>query len=264
MVARDRGRFVIRASGAGPTGDLASARGDGARGLVLAAARRASAVVALGAELRGQFLAAGFDGARVATIPNAVDTELFHAGNAGEREGVVFVGRLIAGKGLDEVVEAARLLREGGVRTLVTVFGDGPGRARLEAAVRGAGLADAFDLRGVRPRAEIAAALRGAAAFALPSLEEGMSNALLEAMASGCPAVASGIDANRELVADGETGLLAPPGTRRPSRRRCAGCWTTGRWPRDLAAAALARVQRQHTPAAAAALWLDLFARIEA
>ncbi|HWR98505.1 MAG TPA: glycosyltransferase family 4 protein [Candidatus Methanoperedens sp.] len=258
------GRFVIRASGAGPTGDLASARGDGARGFVLGAARRASAVVALGAELRGQFLAAGFDASRVATIPNAVDTELFHAGAAGEREGIVFVGRLIAGKGLEELVEAARLLREGGLRTTVTVFGDGPERARLEAAVQGAGLAGAFGLRGARPRAEIAAALRGAAAFALPSLEEGMSNALLEAMASGCPAVASGIDANRELVADGESGLLAPPGDAAALAAALGRLLADRALATRLAAAGLDRVARQHTPAAVAAQWLDLFARIGA
>lgn len=258
------GRFLIRASGAGPTGDLASVRGDGARGFVLRSARRASAVVALGAELRGQFLAAGFDAARVATIPNAVDTELFRPGDAAGREGIVFVGRLIAGKGLDELVEAARLLHATDEGATVTVFGDGPERARLEDAVRAAGLAEAFDLRGIRPRAEIAAALRTAAAFALPSLEEGMSNALLEAMASGCPVVASAIDANRELIEHGASGLLASPGDAAAFALALRRLLKDRELATQLAAAAQARVERWHTPGEVAERWLELFARLEA
>ncbi|HEY5998740.1 MAG TPA: glycosyltransferase family 4 protein, partial [bacterium] len=238
------GRFVIRASGAGPSGDLATLRSSRSHAVVLAAARRADAVVALGGELRGQLLAAGICPERLVTIPNAVDTALFHPGAPGPREGIVFVGRLVAGKGLGVLVEAIRLLRVGGIDARITVFGDGPERPRLEDAAREAAVADLFDLRGARPRAEIAAALQGAAAFVLPSREEGMSNALLEAMASGCPAVASDIEANRELLADGESGLLAPvedAAALAAALRRLLGDRRLGE---RLAAAALARVRR--------------------
>lgn len=257
------GRFVIRASGAGPSGDLAMLACSRSRPLLLAAARRASAVVALGEELRGQLLAAGIDAERIVTIPNAVDTALFLPGPPGPREGIVFVGRLVPGKGADLLLAAVRLLRTAGVDAKATVFGDGPERPRLEAAARAAGLAPAVVFRGSCARGEIAAALRSAAAFVLPSLEEGMSNALLEAMASGCPVVASDIAANRGLVADGGSGLLARPGDAASLAAALRRLLEDRQLGARLAAAALERVRGEHAPAVVADRWLDLCARIE-
>jgi glycosyltransferase involved in cell wall biosynthesis len=258
------GRFVVRVSGAGSSGDLASLRRSRSHRLVLSAARRSRAVVALGGELRDQLLAAGFGSEQVITIPNAVDTELFHAQGSGARSGIVAVGRLVPEKGLALLVEAVRLLRASGMDAGATIFGDGPERARLESAARNGGVAEAFVFRGTRGRGEIAAALRAAAALALPSLEEGMSNALLEAMASGCPVVTSRIDANRELVADGESGLLVAPGDAGALAAALRRVLEDRAFAQRIATGALRRVREEHTPAAVADRWLELFARIEA
>jgi len=111
--------------------------------------------------------------------------------------------------------------------------GDGPLRADLEACARRAGLGDRLRLLGFRSDlARIYAALD---VVVLPSHSEGMPLAALEAMAAARPVVASQVGGLPEVVVDGETGLLFPPGNRRalvealgalladPGRRRRLG-----------------------------------------
>jgi glycosyltransferase involved in cell wall biosynthesis len=87
--------------------------------------------------------------------------------------------------------------------------GEGPERPALEAKVAALGLADAVELPGAV--ADPAQPLRAADLFVLPSREEGMSIALLEAMALGLPLVASSVPGNRRLVQDFKHGRLVPP-----------------------------------------------------
>jgi len=124
---------------------------------------------------------------------------------------VGFAGRLIAGKGADYLIEAiARVRRDDGV--LLRIAGDGPERPRLEALVRELGLGEAVsflgwcdDVRGFWAECDVAA---------VPSAEfvESCPMTLLEAMACGKPVVATRNGGLPELVADGETGVLASPG----------------------------------------------------
>ena len=85
----------------------------------------------------------------------------------------------------------------------------GPRAARLEARSRALGLGGAVALPGAS--ADPSDRLRGADLFVLPSREEGMSVALLEAMALGVPLVATSIAGNRRLVQDFKHGRLVPP-----------------------------------------------------
>ena len=90
----------------------------------------------------------------------------------------------------------------------LVLVGEGPLRAEAQALLAEAGLADLAWLPG--ERADVPAVMRGMNAFFLPSLAEGVSNTILEAMACGLPVVATRVGGNAELVDHGRTGLVVP------------------------------------------------------
>jgi glycosyltransferase involved in cell wall biosynthesis len=89
------------------------------------------------------------------------------------------------------------------------LLGDGPDRARLIALAQALGIADRVHVPG--PVDDPSEYLRAADLFVLPSIAEGMSNSLLEAMATGLPCIASAIGGNTDLLEAGPSGLLVPP-----------------------------------------------------
>lgn len=92
----------------------------------------------------------------------------------------------------------------------LVIIGDGPLRATVQQALNQAGVADQAWLPGARD--DIPECLRGFDLFVLPSLAEGICNTLLEAMATGLPVIATEVGGNPDLIVDGETGTLVPPG----------------------------------------------------
>lgn len=164
------------------------------------------------------------DGAHVAQIYNGVDTRRFaplrHAeprvGPAGFFSGASFVvgavGRIVPIKDHDTLVRGfARLVATaaaagGGLRLILV--GDGPGRAACEQLARELGIAQQCWFAGDRDDVELI--LRQLDVFCLTSLNEGINNTLLEAMASGLPIVATAVGGNPELVVDGQNGHLIP------------------------------------------------------
>lgn len=92
----------------------------------------------------------------------------------------------------------------------LAIFGDGPLKGELTQAAGQLGVADVTWFPGATDR--VPDALRSLDVFVLPSLAEGISNTILEAMASGCPVVVTAVGGNVELVADGEYGCLYPSG----------------------------------------------------
>lgn len=124
-----------------------------------------------------------------------------------ERPFALFVGRLVKEKNLACLMRAlARIPTD--QRPWVALAGNGPLRGDIDAMREAAGL-DA-DVRFLGERKDTAALMQSADFLVLPSSYEGMSNVLMEAMAAGCPVVASDVGGNPELVEDGVTGLLFP------------------------------------------------------
>lgn len=95
-------------------------------------------------------------------------------------------------------------------RLRLVMVGEGPLRAEALAMLEPAGLADLAWLPGERN--DIPEVLRGLDCFVLPSLAEGISNTILEAMAAGLPVIATHVGGNPELVIEGKTGTLVPAG----------------------------------------------------
>ena len=225
--------IVVRPACAGHFGDLARlARfrawplypGPGEVGLrvLIRTIARADAFIANSQELCEELQATGFPPGRVVRIPNGVDLTRFcpdpdaRSATARRRLGLpagpllVFAGRLDPQKGLHTLLGAMHspVLAAAGVRLLL--LGDGPQRAELAQAVQHGGLAGRVQFQGVVE--DVAPYLRAGDIFAFPTLGEGMPNALLEAMASGLPCVASAIGGCRDVITNDETGLLVPAG----------------------------------------------------
>lgn len=93
-------------------------------------------------------------------------------------------------------------------RLRLVMVGDGPLRAQAVAVLESAGVAHLAWLPG--ERRDVAQIMRGLHVFALPSLAEGISNTILEAMASALPVVATAVGGNSDLVAHGQTGFIVP------------------------------------------------------
>jgi colanic acid/amylovoran biosynthesis glycosyltransferase len=126
------------------------------------------------------------------------------------------VARLVEKKGLDDAIEALALLRAAGEDPHLEVVGEGPMRESLLERARRLGVADAVTLAGERDSDAVAARLRDADLFVLPSVTaadgdtEGTPVAIMEAMATGLAVVATRHAGIPEVVEDGVTGLLVP------------------------------------------------------
>ncbi|MDP1532913.1 MAG: TIGR03088 family PEP-CTERM/XrtA system glycosyltransferase [Rubrivivax sp.] len=166
----------------------------------------------------------GVPGRRVTQVYNGVDVERFSPAVAGRAPiaGCPFddpglwlagsVGRMQAVKDpvalAQAFVRALEMQPELRQRLRLVMVGDGPLRAQAQQIVDAAGLASLAWLPG--ERADVPDVMRGLDCFVLPSLAEGISNTILEAMATALPVLATGVGGNADLVTAGETGLIVP------------------------------------------------------
>jgi sugar transferase (PEP-CTERM/EpsH1 system associated) len=162
----------------------------------------------------------GVPASRISQIYNGVDTQRFAPGDArgiladgpfNDPDLFVFgsVGRMVEVKNPVLLARAFVKLRELEPRTTHTrliMAGEGPLRQAARDVIAAAGLESAVWMPGSRD--DVPALLRSVDCFVLPSLAEGISNTILEAMASALPVIATDVGGNGELVRDGVTGTL--------------------------------------------------------
>lgn len=121
---------------------------------------------------------------------------------------VVCVGRLTARKGQLRLIDAAAQLHREGIEFAVVLVGDGELRKEIEARIESLGLRDRVELRGWADESEVRSSILAARGLVVPSSDEGLPVAIIEALALGRPVIASRVAAIPELVRDGETGWL--------------------------------------------------------
>jgi len=161
----------------------------------------------------------GIDEDKIVQIYNGVDTERFtNAGKVVDSSGprIVFgtLGRQDSIKGLDVLIEALCQLRASRPELVPTVrvvlAGDGPNHERYKTMIEETGLSNMVEMPG--PVEDVPELLRSYDFFVQPSHNEGISNTVLEAMATGLPVIATSVGGNPELIRDGEEGLLVDRG----------------------------------------------------
>lgn len=217
-----RQAVVVRPACSGPYGDVAEARRLPLTGMRRLLLQRADAFVTLTQAIEAELAEFGLERIPCYRIPNGVDLAAFAPTTGEERRALrarlglpedrvlcAFVGRLTPQKDPDFLLEAWAMGRI--PKAHLVLVGDGPLRSRLEARVASGPHAGQVSFAGAT--ADVSQYLRAADLLVLPSRAEGMSNALLEAMACGVPVVATDVNGNREVVGtDGKAGLLVPSG----------------------------------------------------
>jgi glycosyltransferase involved in cell wall biosynthesis len=155
--------------------------------------------------------------ARFRVVPNAVDTSVFHPA---EQIGEGVPGRLVNValheeiKGLDLLLRAFALLGEHRLEVSLELIGEGPQSHVLQQLASGLGIGERVSFRGTFVPGQVAEALREADLFVLSSRSETLGAAVIEALCSGLPVVATAVGGVPEVVGE-EDGVLAPPGDAR-------------------------------------------------
>ena len=185
--------------------------------------RRTDTVAAVCEAARARFAQQGVaPRGRLLSVPNGIRIERFSPASEEHRAAlrsdlglapdtriIGSVGRLNPVKDQATLLRAFARLRVEFVDTALVLVGDGALRGSLESQATALGIGDAVRFLG--DRSDVRELLQGFDIFALSSLSEGYSMALLEACASGLPIVATDVGGNREIVVDGRNGRLVTP-----------------------------------------------------
>lgn len=179
---------------------------------------RADAMIAQSLDMADELRAEVPHGVDVETIGNPVSIADIDADLARQRDGAVLpagtpslvaVGRLMPQKGFDLLIDALPTVVAAHPQAMLTIYGDGPDKAALEARAVGNGVRGAIHFAG--HSAHVLAQVAAADLYISSSRYEGFSNAILEAMALGAVVVATACPgATREMISDCETGFLVP------------------------------------------------------
>jgi glycosyltransferase involved in cell wall biosynthesis len=153
----------------------------------------------------------GVAASSVAVIPDGVDPGAFPERTASASiRTIITVANLRREKSHETLLAAAAVLLRTYPHLRFQIVGDGPRRAELEELSQARGLAGRVEFLGHRE--DVPSLLAAADAFVLPSRSEAFPTGAIEAMAAGLPVVASGVGGIRDVIADGRTGVLVPPG----------------------------------------------------
>jgi glycosyltransferase involved in cell wall biosynthesis len=179
---------------------------------------KADYVLTVSEDLRERAIGLGASAARTRTILNGCDHSVFHytdtagaraaLGLAPDADVILYVGRLVAAKGIPDLVKAFKVLSERRPKLEAVFVGDGPLERHLRHVAGRTG--GRIRLLGPHPPADVARWMQAASVFCLPSYSEGCPNVVVEAISCGCPVVAANVGGVPEVLGP-ESGTIVPP-----------------------------------------------------
>jgi len=206
-------KVIIKVANTGALSDFTVLKASLLGTRILGFLRHADRVVALCRRSVDEARADGFSDTTIVVIPNGVDAERFtpaHRCPAAPRR-ILYAGRLAEEKRLDVLIDAFSSLKCVHTDLVLDIFGSGPLHESLRNKAHMLGLAASVRFHGTVP--DIERCFDRACILVQPSLAEGMSNIILEAMAAGLPVVATRTGAAEDIIQDGVNGLLVDSGS---------------------------------------------------
>lgn len=266
---------VLRAEGAGSQGDCRWQQNSILGRCVRARCRQADAFVAISSTIESEMIEAGYRRSAICRIDNGVARRMSNDDRtrAAARRDLtdaspqfaipdhgrlaVYTGRLHEAKGIETLITAWIQVSQRWPEARLWLVGDGPHAAALRQRVESLGMKHQIVFPGVID--STADVLHVADLFVLPSLSEGLSISLLEAMASFLPIVATDIPANRAVITHQTSGILFPPGDTQALAAAIIRLWDNPNLARRFAEAAQIRVRSHFSLDSNASQHLELF-----
>jgi glycosyltransferase involved in cell wall biosynthesis len=206
-------KVVAKMSSSGLTSDLTIMKQTLAGRLTLRLLNKADRIVSLCSAATSELLHAGIPADNIEQISNGVDTGRFpiSTGRGNKKTKLItFIGRMDAFKGVEYLLDAFGQVIAGGADARLQLIGTGPDEEKLKRIAADAALKDKVIFKGRREN--VLQELSETDIFVLPSLSEGMSNVLLEAMSCALPVVVTGGGGALDMIRHGINGMLVPPG----------------------------------------------------
>ena len=214
-------KVIIKLGNSGEFGDIRVSKAT-LRGRIRLAVFRAWAdkIILLDQEMYAEAIQAGFPAGKLVQMNNGINAKqyMFPADRTQAKKElgfsnktvIVYTGRLAPQKSLSTLIHGLSIALPNCPDLHLILVGDGPEKERLEAEIQRLGISEQVNFLGNQP--DVKPYLAAGDIFALPSNVEGISNALLEAMAAGLACLVTPVGGNLEVVEDGKNGLLIPVG----------------------------------------------------
>lgn len=177
--------------------------------------RRADMITVVSQSMRAHALTLRTPPERLFVIPMGIDAiDKFTPSHSGERNAseLLFVGRLVESKAVDVLLKAMPEILTKRPEVTLTIVGDGPQKDSLIALANTLGIGDSVNFSGAVENGALPSFYRRAGIFVSPSRSEGFGLTIAESLACECAVISSDLPALRELIIDGETGIIVPPG----------------------------------------------------